>query len=221
MHHLAVILFPSSFIRNPFEGPQFLPPYLCTDGLTPAHTTVPIYNGMFTGEQLTRYVIPSTDRRINLVPTAFEVFNGFHPSTLVQVSIKGRPAVVLLMEQDLQEIILNATSEASACLGFINRIDALVNTIYGGAIRVHPIPGATLSTVLHSHSHCKELCLAAINVLNVPIIRRKLGALHPVCLDQLVKILFFDSQTRNRHQRRLRAIHGENAVDAIWPRLNY
>ena len=127
-----------------------------------------------------------------------------------------------MLEQGLQRTILTAASEASACLQFINRIALILNTIKGAiGPHLHPVNCATLSTVLYSSSNYKELCLATNNVLMVPIIRRKLGAFHATCVDQLVKILFYESQGRNGRRRRLDAIHGSHAVKSGRRHLAY
>ena len=217
VHHMFAVLFPSVFLRNPPNGPRALPHYLFTDGLTPRHTTIPPFKGAHTAEQLSRYAIPNTDATVSLVPTAYEVLGGLHPSTLIQVSLRGRPREVLFFENALQAAIDSGTSQASAALNFIHTIDFHIQHVRNPQLlRLHPAAHETLANVMFTHPHHKELSLATTRVLELPANKRKLGALHGVCNDQQVKILSAEHQNRQHMRRRLNMYHGRVNVDPFW-----
>ena len=83
--------------------------------------------------------------------------------------------------------IKNATSEASATLAFINRVDHRLQN---------------MNNMLPGNGNHKELGLAISRVLRDKDIKKKLGALHPVCFDQHVKV--FHHEARNPETRRRR-----------------
>ena len=176
IHHFVAVLCPSAFQRNPLHGPRIIPTYLYTDGLTPAHVTVPTHKGACTGEQLTRYILPGTKTKINLIPTPagnFAQFNTLDSGT------------VCFLERELAVAIITGSSEASATLNFILQVNTHIYNMNNPNL-------ANLEPISYRNRHCKELLLslAVSNVLARTDIKRKLGALYPVCFDQHVKILF-------------------------------
>ena len=178
IHHFVAVLCPSAFQRNPLRGPRIIPSYLYTDGLTPAHVTIPVHKGACTGEQLTRYILPGTKTKINLIPTPagnFAQFNTVDSET------------VRMLERELAVAVFTGSSEASATLNFILQVNThIYNMTNPHLLNLKP------SSLSYRNCHCKELLLslAVSNVLARTDIKRKLGALYPVCFDQHVKILF-------------------------------
>ena len=178
MHHLAATLFPSVFSEHPTSGPRSVPHYLLTDGLTGAHTVVPPFLGAHTGRQITRRICSYRA----LCKAAGEPF----PCD----SFQQRPNVMANIATELEPSIKNANSEASATLAFINRVDQRLQN---------------MNNVLPGNGNHKELGVAITRVLRDKDIQKKLGALHPVCFDQHVKV--FHHEARNPEARRRRMYH--------------
>ena len=178
MHHLAATLFPSVFLRSPTNGPRSVPHYLFADGLTHAHTVVPAFLGARTGEQITRRIC------------SYRAFCKAAGEPFPHDSFEQRPNVNANVATELALSIKNATSEASATLAFINRVDHRLQN---------------MNNMLPGNGNHKELGLAITRVLKDKDIQKKLGALHPVCFDQHVKV--FHHEARNPETRRRREYH--------------
>ena len=216
-HHFLARNFPFVFIHHPRRGRRHIPRYLFTDMLSPADTIIIPHKGEHTINQLQNHTIPLTTNVVNLVPTIGEASLGYHPNTIIQVSVPTRPAAVHTIEGELQVAIDTGVSEADATHNLIHAVEHRIQTVIRpNLVPLRPPAGATLATCVLTHPGQKELCIALQNVLAIRRNRRKLGALLPICLDQHVKIAEADHQNRGNRRRRLNQIHGTATVNLHW-----
>ena len=218
VHHLSVVLFPWIFARNPRYGARTLPDYLFTDGLTPEDVQVEPFKGEHTAEQLTRHTVDRTNTQVNLIVNAAEATQGFHPGTAIRVSVPARPTVVAGLTRNLQEAVDRGTSEASSTRNFVQAVHHnLTHVTNPTLVPLQPAPGAPFHSVVLGHPQCKELAVAATDVLSRRGTKRKLGAFIGAARDQHVKIAKYDHNGQSNRHRRLNKEHGRALIDPHWP----